>query len=132
MAVNITPVGDVYPAARGDTLGLLGSAGVETPGATGQSSIIAGPPRAMPAGHPLMWWVVLGALFLAVSYWAQHVGGDGDFKNPKVSAISILTVTGEWMVGWFFLRGVAIFLQNTYGQNGFSTLINGLAGGGGR
>ena len=127
MAVQITPIGDVYPAARGDVLGTLASAGVETPSSTGQSSIIAGPPTPQPGGTPLMWWLVLGGLFLAVSYWAQHIGGEGEFKNPKVSAISILTVTGEWIVGWMFLRGLAVWVENVYGRNAFSTFVKGFA-----
>lgn len=95
--VNFVPERNVYPTARGGTLGSASSAsspdtsGYVAPAAVNQPAVSASAPTGI-VGHPVAWWLAIAALFAVFVFVGRKVGTAESFSNIRFNAYNIIGI----------------------------------------
>lgn len=121
--VNYVPERNVYPSARGGTLGSVASAYSPDAMGMGASASVASatgaPVPPTPAGHPVTWWLALAAIFAAFVFVGRRVGQAESFSNIRFNAYNILGITLAALLGLTMFK----FLLAKYRVPGLSDVI---------
>lgn len=130
-AILSLPDRDVYIGSGGaPQLGEVASAatneGTPMPDVPGGAVHAGGQGAPAALGSPVFVWFWIVLAFLAVAVYFQHRSAGETFKNPKVSAIAMLTIWASWAVVQMGMRAAAAATENKFGPNGFSRLVKGL------
>lgn len=90
---NPVPSSNVYPSDPGNPLGIAASGG----STANLSRDAAGQPA--PAGGGLVGWFSILAVYLVLSFIAKKAGQAEEFKNIRLSAYNVLTITLAAIIG---------------------------------
>lgn len=113
------PAANLYPGLRRPTLGIMASAtsrygprGTTAPGAAGAAPSqtanddISAAAEIGKQGNPLVALVAMLAMVLFLMWGSHKLGTDDDFKNVRLSAFNILTISFVALIGlpiWKFV-----------------------------
>lgn len=107
---NPVPARNVYPTARGGTLGqATGGASLVTTGPTAGGDQPAGAADATGKGllgQPLTWWGTMIVLFLLLGVVAKKAGNESEFSNIRLSAYNVLMITLAAIIGIVGLKAL--------------------------
>lgn len=122
---NVVSIASIYPSAGGETLGNAATSpvtpqgdGVATSRSTGQQQVATALNVGL-LGQPWKWWITLAVVLVVIKFASEHFGGEENFRNIKVGALSTLTVTLQAVVGIALLKALTV----KFPTPGLTTLI---------
>lgn len=101
---NPVPSSNVYPSDAGNPLAIAATAGSTATISGGVGPGAAAGAATTPQGGGVKGWIVLVVLYLVLSFVAKKAGQAEEFKNIRLSAYNVLTITLAAILGITLLK----------------------------
>jgi hypothetical protein len=102
---NPVPSSNVYPSDAGNPLAIAASAGsTASVGTSGMMGMDATGPKNNVGGSGIAGWVAILVVYLVLSFVAKKAGQAEEFKNIRLSAYNVLTITLAAIIGITLLK----------------------------